>query len=205
MILGEIVISRCGKDRRSVGAAGPPTWSSVSPGVLSWVVAAGRDLRSRDEEGLGGGRMLRPGVSPGPLGVDPQEQRVMTRPAPTQPTDRLTQRLGQAGPVGQIPQQPGPGMRRHAVPVRGYRDPGSARCRLHSRSASRLGGSGSSTRPESQTEQALSRLRAPCRATRSDHYRSSRVRYEPSHEWRDVTLQRFTYSAAIGGREIQSL
>ena len=93
----------------------------------------------------------------------------------THPADRLTQLLSQAGPVSQIGQQPGPGVRRHAVPIRGHRNPGSTRCRLHSRSASRLGGPGPAARPESHPEQALSRLPTPCRATRSDHYRNSRA------------------------------
>lgn len=55
--------------------------------------------------------------------IDRHPTRIMDRPRPTQPTQRLEQIHRQRGPLSQIRQQPRPDMRHHPGPTGGEHDP----------------------------------------------------------------------------------
>jgi len=67
-------------------------------------------------------------------GADHASNRALTKPAQC-----LPEGMGQTGDLGQIGQQPRPGMRGDTPPMSRHHDHGTRRCTLHLRSAFPLG------------------------------------------------------------------
>jgi hypothetical protein len=71
--------------------------------------------------------------------IDQHPARVVARTTLPQPGQRVAERRAHPGSIGQIPQQPRPGMRGDTLPTGSHRDLRTNRCSLHLQSASPCG------------------------------------------------------------------